>query len=194
MHRTRHPIQRLAAGLGMAALLALAPPLSASTFVALDLDDLVAGADQVVEGQVVDTRSFWNADRTVIRTEATFRVDSVLLGDPPDTVTLETPGGTVGDVRVRVPGFPVFEPGERLLLFLGDAGDGRSRVHGYRQGQFRIVTDATGGRLAVSTVEDGTPLISAEGKDLRSLATQPLTDLERAIHDTARRLSAGGGR
>ncbi|HET9767940.1 MAG TPA: hypothetical protein VFS60_13875, partial [Thermoanaerobaculia bacterium] len=90
----------------------------ASTFLAMSQEELVAGSAAVVDARVVQVKSFWNRERTAILTEAVVRVDETIVGEAPGFVKVRTFGGTVGRLRIDAPGFPTFERGARLLLFL----------------------------------------------------------------------------
>jgi hypothetical protein len=77
-------------------------------------------------------------------------------------VVVRTYGGEVGDIRVEAPGFPKFAVGERVLVFLTNAG-ATAEVTAYRQGQYRIVRDKAGVEMAVPTVEHGVRLLNRDG-------------------------------
>ncbi|MGD2115943.1 MAG: hypothetical protein PVG07_12865 [Acidobacteriota bacterium] len=150
--------------LGIVALASiLALPASASTFVAMDEQELVAASATVVEGRVLEVHSFWNADGTAILTEATVRVTDVVAGRAADVVTVRTFGGRVGDHVIEAHGFPTFQQGERALLFLQGGADGTLRVTGYQLGHYRVRSDERGRKLAVPTMEAGVQLLRKDG-------------------------------
>lgn len=149
--------------LPLAAVAVLAAlPLSASTFIAMDETELVASSQAVVQGKVLDVRSFWNEDRTAIVSEARVLVEDLVAGDAPSVVVVRTFGGQVGDYAIVAHGFPTFEAGADVLLFLAADGDD-FRVNGYRLGHYRI-RDTAKGRLAVPTLEDGVRLYTRDGR------------------------------
>jgi hypothetical protein len=76
---------------------------------------------------------------------------------------VRTFGGKVGNFTVEAAGFPTFKANEHLLLFLEPEKDGANRVAGYQQGQYRVVTDASGVRIAVPTAA-GAAIINRDGK------------------------------
>ena len=76
----------------LALALLAAAPLTASTFVAMTPNELVAQADAVVIGQVVDRVSAWTDSGRLIYTDNTLRVDEVVLGEAPAFVTVRTFG------------------------------------------------------------------------------------------------------
>ncbi len=156
----RRSIVALATTLCLAAI-----PATASMFIHMSPAELVTQADSMIQGRVVDLASFWSESGRLIVTEATIEVEETLIGDAPSTVTVRTFGGEVGDIKVEAPGFPTFEKGERVLLFLkAEPADGSLRVLGYRQGQFRLVTRRDGVTLAVPMVEDDVRLLDRDGR------------------------------
>lgn len=151
--------------LGLFALaLAAAVPAGASTFIGLTTDELVATSDAVVQGEVLQVHSFWSKSGRIIVTEAVVRVTETVAGKSPSAVVLRTFGGTVEGYTVEAHGFPRFEKGQELLLFVSNQKDGTAEVTGYRQGQYRIVRDQTGAVMAVPTVEHGVRLLTRDGK------------------------------
>lgn len=152
--------KRLLSLVAVAILFAL--PLSASTFIAMSETELLAGSQAVVQGKVLDVRSFWNDDRTAIVTEARVLVDELVAGEAPSVVVVKTFGGQVGDIVIEAHGFPTFQAGEQVLLYLSPDGDDFS-VTGYRLGHLRI-RDTAKGRLAVPTVEPGVRFFTRDGQ------------------------------
>jgi hypothetical protein len=170
-----------------------AGPAYPSTFFALSPREMVAGATAVVQGEVVETAAFWNAQHTAILTEAVVRVDEEVVGKADAFVRVRTFGGRVGDLAIEAHGFPTFARGERLVLFLEndrwDKEAGLYRVFGYRQGEFRLTADPAGETLAVPTVETaGARRLKADGTEAPAPRTVPLAELKAQIRDTARSL------
>lgn len=175
--------------LGIGALLALlvCTPLAASSFLALSQDELVAASSAVVQGKVVETRSYWNQDRTLIWTEAVIEVEERLAGDTPGLVRVQAPGGTIGDLRIEAVGFPTFETNERLIVFLEPQGE-RTLVTGHRQGQWRIEKDAAGREIAQPAVDSDVMLISRSGQKLPPPEPKALDRFKNEIREAAHRL------
>jgi hypothetical protein len=148
--------------LGLLAL-AIAVPASASTFLGLTTDQLMATSDAVIQGEVLQVHSFWNKSGRIIVTEAIVRVTETVAGKSPSVVVLRTFGGTVEGFTVEAHGFPKFEKGQELLLFVSNQADGTAEVTGYRQGQYRIVRGKAG-VMAVPTVEHGVRLLTRDGQ------------------------------
>jgi hypothetical protein len=99
--------------LSAAFILAFLSPLSATTVQRLSFDDLVAKAQSIVVGQVIDSRTDWNDGHKLILTSYTIQAQESMKNASP-TVTVTTVGGKI----LHVSGMPVLEPGENVILFL----------------------------------------------------------------------------
>jgi hypothetical protein len=166
-------------------LVAVAVPLSASTFLKMSQRDLVRDSAAVVQGQVLKVSSFWDPTGKVIMTEALVQVQEKVLGNSPSVVVVRTFGGTVNGYTIEAHGFPKFRTSERVLLYLEAEKDGASRVAGYQQGQFRIVTDKAGVEFAVPAV-DGADLVTPDGRFAAPVKTLRLDVLKDSIRNEAR--------
>jgi hypothetical protein len=120
---------------GVVLLLAtLLPSLAAASLVrVMALAEMTEQADRIVVAQVVSTKSAWDAEHRFIRTIIELKVDEVWKGTAAEHEVIVQPGGTVGDVEMRVHGMPQFTDGEKTLLFL--AGHDAPRVVGMSQGK-----------------------------------------------------------
>ncbi|MEZ4239930.1 MAG: hypothetical protein R3F59_28025 [Myxococcota bacterium] len=176
---------RAAAVGGLAACALAGGEARASSFLAMDLDQLVAQSDAVVVAEVLDTHSFWDKDHRVILTEATLAVDERLLGNPPRILTVTTFGGTVDDYTVVAHGFPSFADGERVAVFLERHPDGTLRVTGYQLGLYDV-EDADGDTIVVPTLDSGTRLVRPNGEPMPAPTTRDL----QTFRDDVRRAAA----
>ncbi len=115
-------------------LASLLPNWAAASLVsALDLAQMTQQADRIVIAQVVSTKSAWDAQHRSIYTTIELQVDEVWKGTSAEREIIVQPGGTVGNVEMRVHGMPEFISGEKTLLFL--AGQNAPRVVGMSQGK-----------------------------------------------------------
>ena len=139
-----HNRRRLRAGwigaAGVALLLAASPAWS-SLVVRMNLDELVAESDSVVEGTVEAVYSQWDTDRRLVFTYASVRVDDPLKGQRRRALLIRQLGGRVGSLRMTVAGMPEFAAGERVIVFLKDSGNGTYHVVGMNQGRYAITGD-----------------------------------------------------
>ena len=155
----------------------------------MSTSDLVKASSAVIEGEVSSLESRWTPDGRIIVTDVTVRVWDVLGGKAPEILVVKTFGGTVDGFTVEAAGSPRSPRGERVLLFLEpDAEAGRQRVNGYQQGLYRIVQRADGRETALSSVDQGAHLLSADGVQVQPLPSLPLDDLRRLIRDEFLRL------
>jgi hypothetical protein len=148
------PSRRLIAMLAPVAALAISAPVSASLILALDLPTLVTRADQISVVDVVSSKAAWNAEHDRIVTTIDVTVVDCWKGTaaPGSHVQIVQPGGTVGELTMRIDGLPHFAPGERALLFLRGKAEHASVV-GMAQGK-RPVSRETG-RWMVSAPDRG---------------------------------------
>ena len=72
----------------------------------------------VVEAEILDARSFWDAGHRRIYTAHTVRVFSSLKGNAPTQLTVLTEGGTVGLDRHHLSNTLHLHPGDQGILFL----------------------------------------------------------------------------
>lgn len=165
--------------------LLLSCAVGASTFVAFDSRAMVGESEQIVQGKVVELRSFWNEDGRVIVTEATVEVTETLLGSGASRVTVRVPGGQVGDFRVEATGFPVFERGQEVILFLQhDSRLGVERVVGHQQGHFEVVHRDDGVSLAVPMIEDAR-LFTRDGRLAPAARSMELNTFKNRVRELA---------
>jgi hypothetical protein len=145
--RLKNPL--FAAGIGAVALLVATPPGRASLVPAMDLVDLTENASRVVLGEVVSVRSAWDRGRRYIYTTVELQVAEVWKGATPagGRLKMVQPGGSVGDIEMRVFGLRSLREGERAVLFLGP-GDPAWTV-GLGQGQRPVRFDAAQRRWMV---------------------------------------------
>jgi len=170
-------------------LLLLAVPASGSTFLHMSRAELAAKASAVVVGDVLSVESFWTKDGRVIVTEAMVEVEDAILGEAPSVVVVRTFGGTVNGYTVEAHGFPTFEKGQRLLLFLeqDNAEPDAARVLGYQEGMYRVALDKAGREVAHPTVDAGARLLTADGKVAPLPRPILLDDLRGEVRELGRR-------
>lgn len=133
-------IKSLPVFMGVLAVALWASPTDASIVQALDLDELVGQADQIFLGKVVFSESFQRPNGT-IGTLHRIEVEQDVRGTAPDEreVMVETLGGRLGELGMRVEGEPSFSLGERVVVFVrGDGSYQAFRPVGMGQGVMRV--------------------------------------------------------
>ena len=152
-----------------------ASPANASIVQGLELHELVAHADRIVLGRVLFSESFVRADGQ-LGTWHRIAVERELRGRARDEqeVIVETLGGQIGDIAMRVEGEPSFRVGERVLVFVRDGGPYTAfRPVGMGQGVMRVLMER--GVETVTQNREGLMLMrrNAQGRLERSLGALP---------------------
>ena len=155
--------------------LVMVGPANASIVQGLELQELVAHADRIILGRVLFSESFRRADGQ-LGTWHRIAVEREVRGHEPDEqeVMLETLGGQIGDVAMRVEGEPSFTVGERVLVFIHGGGPYTAfRPVGMGQGVMRVRTEQ--GVETVTQNREGLMLMrrNAQGRLERSLGALP---------------------
>jgi hypothetical protein len=119
---------------------------TATTVVPPTFEALVAEADAVFEGEVLDVRSQVVASGTseAITTQVSFRVAKTHKGSPGPVTVLEFLGGTVGNRTFVVDGVPQFTIGDRDILFVNQHERLISPIVGFHYGRFKIAPGVGG--------------------------------------------------
>ena len=152
----------------------LLPALCVADIMSMSLGDLARGSGVIFAGTVADVRTA-NAPGTIV-TRVTFR--DVVFGrgrTPGDSLVLTERGGTVFGRTEDSGDEPVFQPGQRCIVFaragLGTYADSYRAVVGGFQGVFYVEFDSTvmkpsiRQRMSVPVAEiRGEGIVAAEGK------------------------------
>ena len=157
----------------LGALLLTASVTSASQFRRFDRDAQVAGSDVILVGRVASAAARWSDDRSVILTDTTVAVDDVWKGSVDgNRIVVQTLGGSVEGIELKVDGSPTLGVGERVVLFLSQRGDvfvpwgmkyGKLAVEGDGDGAFVLGSLPT----AVEGIGAGAEQVSLSLGDLR---------------------------
>jgi hypothetical protein len=174
----RFPLPPRLIGSLLAALLIVGLPTSpanGSIVQGLELQELVAHADRIILGRVLFSESFQRADGQ-LGTWHRIAVEREIRGSAPDEqeVIVETLGGEMGDIAMRVEGEPSFRVGERVLVFVRDGGPYTAfRPVGMGQGVMRVRREQ--GVETVTQSREGLMLVrrNAQGRLERSLGALP---------------------
>lgn len=135
---------------------------TATSYEAVSFNDLLAKADMIFVGDVLDVRPFVidNGQGPVIKTRVTFVVRDPLLGTTSTLEILEFFGGEIGNESMRVAEMPTFSPGDRRVVFARRNDRSINPIVGFTQGLMRVTTDETG--LDVIQTSTGEPLARTE--------------------------------
>jgi hypothetical protein len=114
--------------------------VEASTVQKLSFDRLIGEADFIVLGRVEELKSQQGRDRRSVSTVVTVSIDRQFKGPKLSSVTIEQPGGSMGDIAQGIPGLPEFSSGEDVVLFLKRQRGGTFKIVGGKQGKFTAKT------------------------------------------------------
>jgi hypothetical protein len=179
-------------------VVALLPsPANGSIVQGLELQELVAHADRIVLGRVLFSESFQRADGQ-LGTWHRIEVEREIRGHAPDQreMMVETLGGQIGDIAMRVEGEPSFRIGERVLVFVRGGGPYTAfRPVGMGQGVMRVRMEQ--GVETVTQNREGLMLMrrNAQGRLQHSLGALPQSERLDALLSKLRDLveqNAGG--
>jgi len=133
----------------------------ATTILAMDIDKVVADAEFVFEGEVINSETRQDNSSGIISTYVTFRIDDIIKGDySGDSVELKFMGGAFNGQIVQVSGMRIPEMAEQGIYFVESMSrDLINPLIGWSQGHFIIVE------------EDGI-------RRMRTAGNQPVTDVE----------------
>jgi hypothetical protein len=79
-------------------------------------------SEKIVRGEVVLVKSYWNPEKTLVYTDVKVLVDEYLKGDGPKEITVNLPGGTVGEITQWVSDTPQFGIGDYGVILLESSG------------------------------------------------------------------------
>ena len=156
-------VKRLLRGVMAFAIAAsVVAPAGATTLIRESLDELVRSNRTIVVGEVVDVRSYWNADGTFILTDVRVAAHDVLKGNVKDReLTFTIMGGRVGETTTLIIGNPELVRGNSYVLFLNDEDLPGGKVLTIRslvQGAFDVKIGKDGLRAVSQAI--GHPLLS----------------------------------
>jgi len=174
--------------------LVVASPAEGSIVQGLELEELVARADQIVLGRVLFSESFQRSDGTLgtwHRIEVERDVGGGAVGD--SEVIVETMGGQIGEIGMRVEGEPSFAIGERVVVFIRGGGPYTAfRPVGMAQGVMRVRVEQ--GIEMVTQSREGLMLVrrNAQGRLEKSLGALPQSERLDAFLSRVRALAEQG--
>jgi hypothetical protein len=97
-----------------------------SIMVGLSTEELTKGSEFIVVGQVEGVESMWSKDGKTIISRAHIIVNQVIKGEQSkERITVEYPGGEIGDLGLKVSDVRPLKKGEETLLFLKSTKDQR---------------------------------------------------------------------
>lgn len=102
-------------------------------------EELIQNSESIVLGTVQETRCAWAEDHSQIFTYVTFRVEDQFKGQPAGTeITLQIPGGTVGEITQVTTDTPTLEPGMRVIVHTFMQDTGYLWIYGWEKGVLTV--------------------------------------------------------
>jgi len=115
----------------------LYPSDSCSLMRQVNLSFLVHNAQYICYGRVIDLKSGWNEDSSLIFTTVRLATFESLKSKSPDTLTFQIPGGSVGPIGQRSTTEATFRLNEPVIVFIGP----NLKLVGESQGKFTVQED-----------------------------------------------------
>lgn len=170
--------------LGLILLLATATaPLFATTVKKMELEELVAMSDNIVQGRVDQVYAQWDTEKKLPFTYVSITIADPLKGERRRSVLVRQVGGKIGALTVSAAGMPKFNNGDQVIVFLKAMNDGTFDVIGFNQGKYEIIDD-----FAVSNVSGLTIVDPKTGQltDAGFVAKAPLETFKSKIRSLVR--------
>ncbi len=130
----------------------------------LEVEELAQLSTDVIHGQVLSTRTYWDEGHTRIYTAIRVQVNEVFKGAVKSggIVTITQLGGELDGMRLDYNGRPQFSNGETVVLFTKTGRNQDLIVVGLKQGKLRVVGDDVVRDFSGLTVLDG-KAVAAQG-------------------------------
>jgi hypothetical protein len=134
------PISALRLALLCLGLAALCVPVSATVMRYLEIEELARLSTDVLHGQVVSTKTYWDESHTRILTAVRVQITEAFKGSakPNEIVTITQAGGELDGLRQDYSGRPIFTVGEAVVIFTKPGRRGDHIVIGLKQGKLRV--------------------------------------------------------
>jgi hypothetical protein len=155
--------------------------LDAMVVVPAEFNDMVSASQTIVQGRIVDVRSYETAGRRTIESLVTVQVVDAIKGQPGTTAYFKLPGGQVGRYRRVMVGVPQFTPGDEVVLFLKGTAPAVPMPFGLTQGVYRVSRDGFGRALVVPAVAGGSGRVVRGDPARQPLALDAFTSMVRTI-------------
>jgi hypothetical protein len=154
----------LLAGLALSA--GLASSAHATVMLPLSIEDLAVKSSAVVRGRVLSSEAAWDPQKQRIYTNTVVEVLDPIhaKSELPRQITIRTLGGEVGKIGMKVSGTEKFTLNEEIVVFVrpDPVVATAFQVIGMSQGKYHIEREATGGAVAIPSVE-GLAFVRPEG-------------------------------
>ena len=140
----------------------------------LEVEELARLSTDVIHGQVISTRTYWDESHTRIYTAVRVQVTETFKGiaQRGAIVTITQLGGELDGMRLDYSGRPQFGSGEAVVLFTKTGQKKDLIVVGMKQGKLRVVGDEVVRDFSGLTLVEG-PGTAAKDSANRAAALRP---------------------
>ena len=160
--------------------------LDAMVVLPAEFNEMVTASQTIVQGRIVDVRSYETAGRRTIESLVTVQVVDAIKGQPGTTAYFKLPGGQVGRYRRVMVGAPQFTPGDEVVLFLKGSAPAVPMPFGLTQGVYRVSRDVSGRALVMPAVSAGPGRVVRGDPARGPLALDAFTSMVRTIASAQR--------
>jgi hypothetical protein len=105
--------------------------------------DLIQQSESIVMGTVLEVNSSWSVDHSGIFTYVRLEIRDQFKGQPVgQEITLQIPGGRVGEITQVVSDAPSFDVGQQVLVHVYTQDTGYPGVYGWEKGSLTVMGEA----------------------------------------------------
>jgi hypothetical protein len=167
-------------------LLSLAREAEAAVAEWKSFDEKVSAAEDILLVTVAGSESRIDPDGQWIRTWTTFRIAESFKGGSAGTITIVTPGGSVGGLNQETVGVPSFRPGEERIVFVSSSDDGFTPLY-QEQGVYEVDRDGARRALVRPAPSDLILYDDQTGSIVPAEATRSLEEFRAEVRGSIRR-------
>ena len=160
--------------------------LEAMVVVPAEFNEMVSSSQTIVQGRIVDVRSYETAGRRTIESLVTVQVVDAIKGQPGTIAYFKLPGGQVGRYRRVMPGVPQFTQGDEVVLFLKGSAPAVPMPFGLTQGVYRVNRDFSGRVVVMPAIAGGSGRVVRGDPARPALELDAFTSMVRTIAGTQR--------
>ncbi len=103
------------------------------------LEEQAGQAEGIYLGRVLEQKSYWNEEGTLILTDYTIAVRTTIAGAARSRLVITEVGGEVGDIGLMIPGAASYSVGEEAVIFTHREAGRLMTLH-FEQGRYKVDT------------------------------------------------------
>jgi len=160
--------------------------LHAMVVLPAEFNEMVSASQTIVQGRIIDVRSYETAGRRTIESLVTVQVVDAIKGQPGTIAYFKLPGGQVGRYRRVMVGVPQFTQGDEVVLFLKGSAPAVPMPFGLTQGVYRVNRDVSGRVVVMPAIAGGSGRVVRGDPARPALELDAFTSMVRTIAGTQR--------